>query len=126
MNPLLIRAYCETDDGYEMVYFDKGEFDNGIWFESPKHIDSYKAIMFFTGLTDKNEIKIFSGDICKMPSGKIIVVEFYQGGFGWKSNIYDDFISFSGHNIFDKLMKNIEVIGNIHENPDLLISGNLM
>lgn len=69
----------------------------------------------YTGLTDKNGKKIFEGDICKHRSdfsGEYIisVVTYTDGQF---LAIADEN---SGFNLSDKL----EVIGNIHDNPELL------
>lgn len=80
----------------------------------------------YTGLTDKNGVKIFEGDIVRYTERRFYgedfhvahVVKFEEGGF-------------TAHNYFlNRWLRNwaggstqlegIEVIGNIHDNPELL------
>ena len=74
-----------------------------------------KSVGQFSGLTDKNGTKIFESDIVKItfPNGiiKTDVVKFANGGFLPYIIQYDTF--FWGGN-------DSEVIGNIHDNPELL------
>ena len=72
----------------------------------------------FTGLTDKNGKKIFEGDICQHRSYYsdnivISVVTYTDGQFLAMAD------ENSGFNLSDKL----EIIGNIHDNPELLKGG---
>ena len=75
----------------------------------------------FTGLKDKNGKKIFEGDIClNTRTGEIVSVKWHgtMAGFVWskrqaKSHLYDFGELFRA---YDKY----EVIGNIHDNPELL------
>ena len=66
----------------------------------------------FTGLTDKNGVKIFEGDKIKTPYFSQYVVD----------NMVDFIYAFDDFNTGDYFGEkiNVEVIGNIHDNPELL------
>ena len=67
----------------------------------------------YTGLTDKNGKKIFEGDIIFDPEMKDnYIVEFDEGGFCAGDMFLQAYISFDEFSC--------EVIGNIHDNPELL------
>ena len=76
----------------------------------------------YTGLPDKNDVKIFEGDIIRCHTGRIVEVRFGQHydeenesfAYGWFVVDDDGALSlgeeWAGH----------EVIGNIYDNPELL------
>ena len=66
----------------------------------------------FTGLTDKNGKKIFEGDIFIFPE-----IRKHKYVVEWDAN-YACFDCFNDVSGFDA--SSIEVIGNIHDNPELL------
>ncbi|MBB4036574.1 putative phage protein (TIGR01671 family) [Dysgonomonas hofstadii] len=71
----------------------------------------------FTGLTDKNGKEIYEGDIMEDYTGRYYWIEFYKSGF-WVNG---------GQNGSDwklhSMNNNIKVVGNIHDNPELLTNG---
>lgn len=86
-----------------------------------------KTVGQFTGLYDKNGKEIYEGDIlvwgengCK---SQPMVVMFKHGSFGY-TYIEDWFHSFAGNTnfTFNPLNTDVrfEIIGNIHDNPELL------
>ncbi|MBQ8797208.1 MAG: hypothetical protein IJZ56_03320 [Oscillospiraceae bacterium] len=69
----------------------------------------------FTGLTDKNGKRIFEGDILRF-HGRVNYPVFWDADYGaFGSCYYRDFDILSHYD-----RKKIEVIGNIHDNPELL------
>ena len=77
----------------------------------------------YTGLTDKNGKKIFEGDILVFCKGATHPIKVYWDGLGWKflrngKNIQDAFEC----NTIDHI-RFCEIIGNIHDNPELLKGG---
>ena len=110
-----LHSYNPQAKSISSIYFTEITED----YESRSNIIvDYKTVGQYTGLTDKNGKKIFEGDICKHRSN-------YSGDFVISIVTYTDgqFLSMvnenSGFNLSDKL----EVIGNIHDNPELLKGG---
>jgi len=83
----------------------------------------------YTGLEDKNGKKIFEGDIVKDKWKGLGIVEYSENNGCWLSipcedGLYQCFkdgdISESDCSNFNVLMQQGEIIGNIHDNPELL------
>lgn len=70
----------------------------------------------YTGLTDKNGTKIFEGDVVNIltENNEIGIVKYDEGGFGVEA---DGFVIDFRRNIDGT---DVEVIGNIYDNPELL------
>lgn len=96
------------ESGTDTEYTEHGDADN--FGELLKlQAKDYGVIEQCTGLRDKNGRLIFENDIVECSHGKCLV-----------EYTFDKIVSVAGFEPVDKL---VEVIGNIHENPELLSDG---
>lgn len=79
------------------------------------HSVKKETICQYTGPKDKNGAKIFEGDIINSKWGKFVII--YNATFG--GFVAADDGSGCGWEFLDEVGE-IEVIGNIHDNPELL------
>lgn len=110
---------CIPDTHYIMT----GKFDsltNGIINSEAYKVDP-STIGQFTGLTDKNGVKIFEGDIVRYGDTIHSVVFEQRNGTAYFGLIYSPFETLPFGHYQD--LKQIEVLGNIHDNPELLEVG---
>ena len=120
-----IEGFYAKDDGKPLIAINK---DNGLngYFVDPSTVGQ------FTGLTDKNGKKIFEGDVIRVKYSIRLPI-----GFGNSLRIATHDIDYIASVIFDECRfystkangdaceipldsENIEIIGNIHDNPELL------
>jgi hypothetical protein len=113
------RVYIKNWGGY-------GEYD---MMEYPKegtlHVyfgnwerGGYKEAIFqqFTGLLDKNGKEIYEGDICNTRDEDLLTC------YSYNEFIYMVLFSEEHSGVNGYTQKDLEVIGNIYENPELLIN----
>lgn len=147
MREILFRGKTLTGRWVEGAYYKQEEFygdkeDAHIIITSKENLTYDQALEFaicipetvgqYTGLTDKNGKKIFEGDIIENINQQIFVVEYGRHDLGCCNCCYEshDALGFYMKNKFgsaesdEKVWEDIEVIGNIHDNPELLGGNN--
>lgn len=127
------RVYIPETD--KLVYFGINDFDY-----SDRYLDDGKyPIQQYTGLTDKNNIEVYDGDIVKINrcytrpfvnEKQQIDYKFIEGEvevgkvlWGWNTQKYlvsYEHIRYDDIEDFDKPSHRVEVIGNIFEHKHLL------
>jgi len=102
------NRYRNKKDNSPYVMFENDTFGN--------HVNLRKhEVSQYTGLKDKNGKEIYEGDVCvtKYPDN---IHDLYHGVVTYNNS--KAFFEFSGIPLY--IAENIEVIGNIYENRDLL------
>ena len=80
----------------------------------------------FTGLTDRNGKRIFEGDICKFKRfndvhiGKVVFNVTTASFIMWYQPIVGAYGEKATQKMLLSVCDNIEVVGNIHDNPELM------
>ena len=125
--------FGEREEKPHIIIISDDEDIDGLWCEViPETVGQY------TGLTDKNGVRIFEGDILDVSSdvayGGVavhrlgyFVVEYHDGCF-MKSALDDPQLSFFDNakrkGLYHFISTDIhKIVGNIHDNPDILKGG---
>ena len=111
-SPFNLNFFGEREEKPHIIIISDDEDIDGLWCEViPETVGQY------TGLTDKNGVRIFEGDIVSLVKhdGLIYKVVYVPCRY--------ELVNSKGVNCFVLDIyksENIEVIGNIHDNPELL------
>lgn len=108
---------------YEGVYFPKDDTTPAIIYSGKRHnhgvfVDP-ETVGQYTGLTDKNGKKIFEGDILQYKNETCWVINWCAEETRFVVTGYIDGKKCE-HICIDTVFRDFEVIGNIHDNPELL------
>lgn len=112
-------AWFQFEDGKLKAYAMHGEIAGDIHTPPEPYCEELEPPEQFTCLKDKNNREIFEGDICRAshPDSNV----YYIGEIGW-DNEHPTFFLLQKYYASLPLFyyDEFEIIGNIHENPELL------
>lgn len=114
MRKIKFRAQDKYSNPNKMVQPNNGDL---IGWHAPSNWKDCYEIMQFTGLLDKQGKEIYEGDIVKrieLDIEEISFIKYTNHGF----KIDREYFGYEGEGLWD--WNEIEIIGNIHQNPELL------
>ena len=124
MREILFRAKREATNEWVYGYFVK-EYDDFQIYVQPQIITrigreyvNENTLGQFTGLTDKNGVKIFEGDIVRYGDTIHKVVFEQRNGTAYFGLVYSSIETLPFGYYQD--LRQLEVIGNIYDNPELI------
>ena len=94
--------------------------------DGERHLVGSETVGQYTGLVDKNGVKVYAGDIVRTKYGRLCVVVWFtsQEYAGWDLKPVDDIDNIrrtkcpDSYDIYKK--DNLKVVGNIHDNPEMM------
>jgi len=130
MREHLFRGKRKDNGEWLTGFFRVNSFYKNAIIENPESGFPYivipETVGEYTGLQDKNRMKIFEGDVVRIRNegGGYLDEEYKYAKVKWK-NSYAAFVLFNNdwcddEGFWDFSPSRCEVIGNIHDNPELL------
>ena len=122
---------CQGTGSFSIIY---GSMDVELEQPTEKHVVYTDTIGQYTGLTDKNGKKIFEGDVFQLEEDDILGVVIFQDGC-FRIKVYGQTGTFTesgydecggGYGVIEVepidwyRVGDMQIIGNIHDNPELL------
>ena len=128
MRDIMFRGRKSNSDrwiyGFPFAVYSGLKIEGIETWDGERHLVDTKTVGQWTGMRDKNNTKIFEGDIVKTKYGRLCVVTwFYSNTYiGWDLkpvDTPDNIIHTRAPDDWDVYAKdNLEVVGNIHDNPE--------
>lgn len=119
MREIKFQIYWVT--GREMLYDTNNDFEfrdkENYWIvdlSDARHHPWLYKVRQYTGLKDRNGVEIYDGDIVKYFKSELATIVYRDGGVDIRS------LSWKECKPLQRRLGEIEVLGNIYENPELL------
>jgi len=114
--------HCDHSDN-EVFYYNLQNGEGSITYD--ESISEYQGgyiLMQYTGMEDKNRTEIYEGDIVFFDNGQqVFYIGFVMGQWSLCRHLEDPEKDYFNLALYTKFNKVLSIIGNIHENPELLM-----
>ena len=106
----------------EMAYFELTGLDGDYIISSGTYLDGDYKLMQYTGLKDKNGKEIYEGDLIQDCKGQVLQIAWAYCYARYMASTNGEWCVFYLNEpmIPEQDTENMEVVGNIYENPELL------